>query len=345
MEGFFILHPALHTAFVYNKPQLVGTKRDRGELMPRQFDIWRNRGFSDKLEQGAEARVLNFLGKVEQADDQQPIDPESVDYEFVNPTEVAESFRATLGYLARVELDVERNVREVHAVFGDTLPDTDRKFVDIWGPQELHHGYVLDRATQVLGLPAPAVNLDMDASIRVAGTLGRYVPGLKDALFYSYMTTGVVTEAAASRIYRLWSDQLEARGEGAFAATAIDRIGRQEPKHLAYYRMRGAQVRDTLSPWQIKLARAVKERSMPLAGLSEQWHKGQLGRLVIELTGGDETLSTEYLDLVSQVESVYQRMMYYRENGGNVPGIVTRSIAECREIALIELLEERRADS
>lgn len=306
----------------------------------KRFDIWQNHGFSDKLEAGAESRVQNFLAGVAQNPDQLPIDVDSVDYDFKDPEVVAKSFAATLGYLARVELDVERNVQEVQVVFGDHLPEVDRTFVDLWGPQELHHGYILERATEQLGLPAPAVDLNIGASLKAAGLLGKYVPGLKDALFYSYMTTGVVTEAAASRIYRIWSDQLKLRGEGAFAVTAIDRINKQEPKHLAYYKMRGEQVRGTLSEWQLRLARAVKERSVPLTGVRNQWHKVQLGKLVMELTGGDEQLSPEYLELIMQVENVYRKMMFYSENGGYVPGIVTRSIAECREIALEQIVSD-----
>lgn len=296
------------------------------------FDIWRNRGFSDKLEQGAERHVAEFLAAVEQNPVQAPIDPDSVDYEFRNPQAVAGSFAATLGYLARVELDVARNVEEIEHVFGKNMPEVDRQFVNFWGLQELHHGYILDRATSLLGLPAPAVDLHIGASIKAAGILSN-VPGLRDAMFFGYMATGEVTEASASRLYRKWSWDLTGMGEGAFANTAIDRINRQEPKHLAYYKMRGRQVRDTLSHWQILLARTLKERTMPITGVRNKWHKRQLGQMVIELTGVDNSENSQYTDLVRQVQSVYDNMMYFEGQGAKVPGAVMRSLAECVEIA------------
>lgn len=89
-----------------------------------------------------------------------PVNLNAADYHLVDTRAVRDRFAHSLAYMARVEMEVERNVLEL-AVLLPGVSETDRLFyADVWGPQEAHHGILLDTLGQRLGLPATTPDLD-----------------------------------------------------------------------------------------------------------------------------------------------------------------------------------------
>jgi len=83
-----------------------------------------------------------------------PIRLDSVDRTIKRPWLVAKKFGHVIDYLARVELEVDRNVLELLVLLPDA-DDTNKTFyADVWQPQEIQHGLILDRLQQDLGRTA-----------------------------------------------------------------------------------------------------------------------------------------------------------------------------------------------
>ena len=62
--------------------------------------------------------------------------------------------------MARVELEVDRNVLELTTMLPDP-PQIDRHFyADVWQPQEIQHGLILDRLQVELGRESAEADLD-----------------------------------------------------------------------------------------------------------------------------------------------------------------------------------------
>ena len=77
------------------------------------------------------------------------------------PELVARKFGHVIDYLARVELEVDRNVLELLVLLPD-VDDTNKTFyADVWQPQEIQHGLILDRLQQDLGRTAAEPHLDV----------------------------------------------------------------------------------------------------------------------------------------------------------------------------------------
>ncbi len=74
-----------------------------------------------------------------------PIDLDSVDYAVRDAATFNARYGHVLDYMARVELEVDRNVLELTVLLPDP-PEVDRHFyADVWQPQETRHGVILDR--------------------------------------------------------------------------------------------------------------------------------------------------------------------------------------------------------
>ena len=85
-----------------------------------------------------------------------------------NPRLLAKRYGHVLDYMARVELEVDRNVLELIAMLPDP-PPVDRTFyADVWQPQEIRHGQILDELQVRLGprrgdaRPRPRLGEDPD---------------------------------------------------------------------------------------------------------------------------------------------------------------------------------------
>src|SRR5688572_21792407 len=84
-----------------------------------------------------------------------PIPLDSVDRTIKRPGLVAKKFGHVIDYLARVELEVDRNVLELLVLLPDADETNKTFYADVWQPQEIQHGLILDRLQQDLGR-APA---------------------------------------------------------------------------------------------------------------------------------------------------------------------------------------------
>ena len=82
-----------------------------------------------------------------------------VDYSVRRPDVFNARYGHVLDYMARVELEVDRNVLELTTLLPDP-PEIDRRFyAEVWQPQEIRHGLILDELQVQLGRPAAEPDL------------------------------------------------------------------------------------------------------------------------------------------------------------------------------------------
>ena len=263
-----------------------------------------------------------------------PVDLASADYTVHDPAAVRRRFAQPLDYMARVEMEVERNVLEL-AVMLPGVSETDRLFyADVWGPQEEHHGVLLDTLVQRLGLPATQPDLDPpSAQIRVLGALA-HIPAVHEVIRLMYYLTGAATEKSAMLAYSSMSAELAAMGETALKRTVIDAIKVQEPGHFAFYRMSAQEMvqQKVLAPWQLHLARLIRSKTFGLVGAKTPEEKAGFGALVVNL-GLEDDIERSVRDIV-RVET---HLLHAQQDGMAVPRY---AIAAFRDAA--ELYRERR---
>ncbi|MGI8646574.1 MAG: hypothetical protein ACR2JD_09695 [Nocardioides sp.] len=78
----------------------------------------------------AESRLLEHVDRIEA--EQPPVPLDSVDFTVLRPAVVRERFGGVLDYLARVELEVDRNVLELNTMLPNP-PDIDVRFYrEVW---------------------------------------------------------------------------------------------------------------------------------------------------------------------------------------------------------------------
>lgn len=265
-----------------------------------------------------------------------PIDLDRVDYTVRDPDAVRARFGHVLGYMARVEMEVERNVLEL-AMLLPGVSDIDRRFyADVWSPQEAHHGIVLDTLVSRLGIPASQPNLDrIPARVRVLGVLA-HVPAIQEIIRLLYYLTGAATEKAAMLAYQAMSDGLDGMGEAAIKDTVVDAIKVQEPGHFAFYRLSATQMLQTgvLAPWQLHLARFLRSRSFGLVGAHNRGERGDFGGVIVNL-GMDSNLEHTLRDIVR----VENHLLWAHDHGLPVPAYALTAFRDA-----VSLYQERAAD-
>jgi hypothetical protein len=261
-----------------------------------------------------------------------PIPLDSVDYTMKKPRALADRFGAVLSYMARVELEVERNVLELNILLPDP-PEVDRRFyADVWLPQETHHGLILDKLQQLAGLDPSDPNLDdVSFKLKLLGALGR-MPGVQDISRMLYYLTGVATERSAVLAYNKLHAGLVELGERAIAATVVAPIRRQEPGHFAYYQMAAQQLWDQLSGWQRWLTRSLRKRTFEVVGAYDKHQIADFGDVMdaLEMSKGGEAELREYARQVGRAEL---ELMWAHRRGLRVPDYVFRSLRRAAELA------------
>jgi hypothetical protein len=214
-----------------------------------------------------------------------PIPLASVDRTVKNPALVAARYGNVIDYLARVELEVDRNVLELLVLLPD-VDDTNKTFyADVWQPQEIQHGLILDRLQQDLGRPPATPHLDVSFRIKVLGALTQFKP-VQDVAKLMYFLTGASTERQAVLAYNLMNDGMVEMGESAITQTIITPIKQQEPGHFAFYQMSATELIQSkvLKPWQLFLARVLRERSYGLVGTnSMKEYERDMGGVAVDL--------------------------------------------------------------
>ncbi|MDF1602049.1 GTP-binding protein LepA [Nocardioides sp. YIM 152315] len=254
-----------------------------------------------------------------------------MDFTVRRPRELQERYGAVLAYLARVELEVERNVLELDTVLPNA-PDVDRIFYrDVWAPQEERHGVILDAVTVQIGERSAMPDLgSVSTKLKVLGVLG-HLDTIQDLTPMLYYLTGMTTERSAVVAYNHLYDGLIALDETAVAETAIAPIRRQEPGHYAFYQLSARRLWSELSGWQRYLVRWLRSQSFAPVGANDERQKAAFG-LVLNRLDIDQDLD----GFAAQVIRAERELLWAHRQGLKVPSYVTRALREAVELAALD---------
>jgi hypothetical protein len=263
-----------------------------------------------------------------------PIALASVDYSVRRPGELARRFGGVLDYMARAELEVERNVLELDVLLPDP-PAVDVYFYrEVWGPQERHHGLILDELQTRIGRPPAQARLTgVSLRLRLLGLLA-HLEAVQDVVRMLYYLTGMTTERSALLAYHRLHDGMVELGEAAVAETVITPIRRQEPGHYAFYQMSARLLWDQFSPWQRWLVRRLRSWTFAPVGANDDTQLADVGEMMLDLGIQDATSAAEFAAEVARVES---DLLAQQARGMSVPGYIARSFRNA-----VELAEARR---
>lgn len=254
-----------------------------------------------------------------------PIPLDTVDRTVHQPELVRQKYRGVLDYLARVELEVDRNVLELLVLLPD-VDETNRMFyADVWQPQEIQHGLILDRLQQDLEVEPADPHLDVSAKIKLLGALAHFEP-IQQVAKLLYYLTGASTERQAVLAYNRLYGGLVDMGEDAIANTIIHPIKQQEPGHFAFYQMSATAMiqNNELKPWQLFLARVLREKSFGLVGTNAlDRYKADYGGVITSL-GMDEDLE----DYAREIGRVEARLLWANHKGMEIPSYILKALRE-----------------
>lgn len=258
-----------------------------------------------------------------------PLQLGPVDRTVLHPRAVASRYGHVIDYMARVELEVERNVLELLMLIPDAS-ETDVTFYrDVWGPQEVQHGLILDRLQADLGMsPAEPELVGINARIRVLASLC-HLPAVQDVARLLYYLTGAATERSAVAAYSVLGTGLEEMGEKAIASTVIAPIKRQEPGHFAFYQMSATAMVQAgeLAPWQLRLARFLRSRAFDVVGVNHRSQMADYGHVMVT-TGIADDMERHARD-IGRVET---NLLWARDKGMEVPGYILKAMREALEL-------------
>lgn len=257
------------------------------------------------------------------AEEHPPLSPESVDRTVRDPVAVRARFGDVIEYMARVELEVERNVLEL-LVLLPRVGETDRLFFqDVWGPQEVQHGAILDQFQQDLGMAASCPVLGAPGvQVRVLGALA-HLPAVQDVVRLLYYLTGAATERSAMIAYTRMHDGLVEMGERVVAASVIAPIRQQEPGHFAYYSLAARSMLQSgaLAPWQLHLARFLRSRTFGIVGAHTPEQVAGAGGVIVGIGLQDQVAA--YARDIARVEA---QLLWADRQGAHVPGYVLAAL-------------------
>ena len=257
-----------------------------------------------------------------------PIELDSVDWTVHDPAAFSARFGHVLDYMARVELEVDRNVLELITMLPDP-PEVDRRFyADVWQPQELRHGLILDELQTRVGRPPATPDRDtVSAKLRVLGVLG-HLDRVQDVTRMLYYLTGMATERSAVLAYNLLHDGVVEMGETAVAETVVAPIRRQEPGHYAFYKMSAIGLAEQLAPWQRWLVRRLRQLSFAPVGANDATQLADFGD-VMETLGITEDLE-DFTETIARVE---RELLWAQADGMRVPPYVLAAFRDAAERA------------
>lgn len=290
---------------------------------------------STALRSAEEARLHQHVDRIALA--HPPIDVASVDFTVRDPAALRSRYGPVLAYMARVEIEVERNVLELETLIPDP-PEIDRHFYrDVWGPQEERHGQILDQLHRHLGgIAEPADLTSVSVKLQVLGALG-HLESMQDISRMLYYLTGMVTERSAVLAYNLLHDGVLELGEDAVAHSVLAPIRRQEPGHYAFYLMSARGLWTELSPWQRWLTRRMRSQSFSPVGVNNDVQRARFGDVMARL-GIDRDLD----GFAAQIIRAERDLLWARDHGLPVPRYVTRAFREA--VALAHAAGENKAD-
>lgn len=257
-----------------------------------------------------------------------PIDLATVDWTVRDPATTRQRFGHVLDYMARVELEVDRNVLELTTMLPDP-PEVDRRFyADVWHPQEIRHGQILDELQQRLGRPAATPDLDtVSLKMHVLGALSHLAP-IRDVVRMLYYLTGQSTERSAVLAYNLLHEGLTEIGETAVAETIVAQIKRQEPGHHAFYAMSARGLAAQLATWQLWLVRRLRALSFAPVGANDAAQLADFGDVMDSLG-----ITRQVESFAEQAARVERELLWAHERGMRIPPYVLRAFREAAAAA------------
>ena len=274
----------------------------------------------------SEARLADHVDRL--GLEHPPIDLATVDYSVRRPVELNERYGHVLDYMARVELEVDRNVLELTTLLPDP-PAIDRRFyAEVWQPQETRHGLILDQLQVQLGRPAAAPDLTtIGVKLRILGMLA-HLTAFQDVCRMLYYLTGMATERSAVLAYNLLHDGVAEMGETAVAQTVIAPIRRQEPGHYAFYQLSARGLWAELAGWQRWMVRRMRAFSFSPVGAGDPGQRTDFGDLMHSLA-----IDGESDDFAEQISRVERDLLWAHKSGLRVPPYVARAFREAVELA------------
>ena len=262
-----------------------------------------------------------------------PLRLDSVDRTVLRPQLVLAEYGHVIDYLARVELEVDRNVLELTTLLPDP-PEIDRRFyAEVWQPQEIRHGEILDELQVQLGRPAAEPDLtSLGTKMRILGALAHLDP-FQDVCRMLYYLTGMATERSAVLAYNLLHDGVVEMGEPAVAQTVIAPIRRQEPGHYAFYQLSARGLWSQLAAWQKWMVRRMRSFSFAPVGANDATQTADFGDMLATLR-----IDKDVDNFAGQISRVERELLWAHTRGLKVPPYVARAFREA-----VELAEVRRA--
>lgn len=278
----------------------------------------------------SDKRLVEHVDRI--AHEHPPIDLSSVDFSVHRPRELEARFGHVLDYMARVELEVDKNVLELAILLPDP-PEIDVVFFrDVWHPQEIQHGLILDELQRRLGRDPAQPDLSIGLKIKLLGALG-HAGVFQDVSRMLYYLTGMATERSAVLAYNLLHDGTLEAGENAIAHTVIGPIKRQEPGHYAFYQLSARGLWPRLAAWQRWLVRRMRTISFGPVGTNNAEQRADFGDVMRTLgITGDGTDKVD--DFAAQAVRVERELLWSHRQGMAVPPYVLRAFRDAVELSL-----------
>ncbi|WP_235735847.1 GTP-binding protein LepA [Nocardioides alcanivorans] len=272
-----------------------------------------------------EARLKAHVDRIEE--EHPPVPLASVDYTVHDPALLRQRFGPVLDYLARVELEVDRNVLELTTMLPDASEIDRRFYAEVWQPQEIHHGLILDELQTRIGRPPASTDTTtISPKIRILGALAHLTP-VHDIVRMLYYLTGMATERSAVLAYNRLHDGVIDLGENAVAATVVAPIRRQEPGHYAFYRLSATALDKQLRPWQRWLTGRLRRISFSPVGANDDAQLADFGGVLTSLGVIDEL--EQFVTEISRVEN---DLLWAGRQGLDVPRYVMDAMREAVQL-------------
>ncbi|GAB3817057.1 hypothetical protein GCM10028820_17360 [Tessaracoccus terricola] len=274
-----------------------------------------------------EASLKQFV--LELGDKHPPIELGSADRTVHDPEAVKARFAGVIDYLARVELEVDRNVLELLTILPN-VSEVDKIFYqDVWYDQEMAHGYLLDQLQADLGMEPAEPFMTIPIRMKLLGALAHWEP-IHDISRLLYYLTGASTERQAVLAYSNLTKELKRMGETAIAETIIHPIKQQEPGHFAFYKMSAEKMiqDEELKPWQLYVARLLRSKSFTMVGVDyvKQYQRHFGG--VMKALSMDQEMEV-YAKEIGRLEA---RLLWANEKGMDFPPYFLKALRESVEM-------------
>ncbi len=283
---------------------------------------------SEEINWGETMNGITLEQRLQKLETDGPLQLDSIDFSVVNPGLLQQQTGAALTYFARVELEAERNSKEVKALLPN-MDETTTRFLRVWEDQEVVHGRYFDRLLAEAGLPAAQPELGkVGRQIKVAGFFAHIGP-VRQALQFDYLSLAAGHERLTAAGYMQLRRRLMDIGERAIVETGIDKIRPQESAHFAYYRAAALDERRKLTPWQLHFVQARRRHMYAPVGAGNNDQKADFGHAMTQLV--DPAIpdqAAELASLTAPVHKVVSELVWKSQQGLDVPNVVLDSLKE-----------------